>query len=170
MRARIIAVLAYIAASLTLVIAVLVPFVLMGTFSRAVAHAGLHVDASYSGGTVARTFIRSGYQIVVYQPVRPRALQRVEPFVQIVFGPAASLPAHVNEVIDLDGDGQADVRVSFTVPADHHARPSGEVSALNGKYQSFRMPGSYSFSKLMVQSGDAVLIRVPLNGSAGVAR
>jgi hypothetical protein len=34
--------------------------------------------------------------------------------------------------------------------------------ALNGKYQSFRMPGSYSFSRLMVQSGDAILVRVPL--------
>jgi hypothetical protein len=170
MRARIIAVLAYAAAGLTLAIAVLVPFVLMGTFARAVAHAGLHVDASYSGGTVARTFTRSGHQIVVYEPVRPHALQRVYPFVQIVFRPAASLPAHVSEDIDLDGDGQADVRVSFTVPADRRARPAGEVVALNGKYQSFRMPGSYSFSKLMVQSGDAVLVRVPLNSSAGLVR
>jgi hypothetical protein len=32
------------------------------------------------------------------------------------------------------------------------------------------MPGSYSFSKLMVQSGDAVLVRVPLNSSAGLVR
>lgn len=170
MRARIVAVLAYVAASLTLVIAVLVPFVLMGTFSKAVAHAGLYVDASYSGGTVARTFTRRGYQVVVYEMVRPRALQRIDPFVQIAFRPAASLPAQVNEDIDLDGDGQADVRVSFMVPADRRARPSGEVVALNGKYQSFRMPGSYSFSKLMVQSGDVVLVRVPLNNSAATAR
>jgi hypothetical protein len=49
-----------------------------------------------------------------------------------------------------------------TVPSDPHARPAGEVVALNGKYQSFRMPGSYSFSRLMVQSGDAILVRVPL--------
>ena len=41
----------------------------MGAFSKAVAHAGLHIDAAYSGGTVARTIDRGAYRIVVYQPV-----------------------------------------------------------------------------------------------------
>jgi hypothetical protein len=98
----------------------------------------------------------------VYAPVRPRALQQVAAFVQIAFRPVAALPRHVSEEIDLDGDGQPDVRVSFTVPADPHARPSGEVVALNAKYQSFTMPGNYSFSEMMVQSGGAVVVRVPL--------
>jgi len=163
MRTKLIAVLAYVGAAVTLVIAVCVPFVLMGAFSKAVAHAGLHVDPSYTGGMVARTVEHTGYQTVVYQVVQPRALQAMDPFVQIMFKPVAALPKQVSEELDLDGDGQPDVRVSFTVPADPRARPTGEVTALNGKYRSFRMPGDYSFSQMMVQSGGAVVVRVPVN-------
>ena len=166
MRGRLVAVLAYIGAAVTLAIAACVPFVLMGLFTKAVAHAGLHVDDAYSGGTVVRSVTRTSetgsYRIDVYQTVRPHALQQIDPFVQIAFRPVAALPKRVCEEVDLDGDGQADVRVSFTVPADPKARPAGEVVALNGKYQSFRMPGSYSFSELMVESGGAVVVRVPL--------
>jgi hypothetical protein len=163
MRARILSVLAYAGAAITLIIAACVPFVLIGVFSKAVAHAGLHVDASYTGGTIARTLERGTYRIEVNQPVRPRALQQADPFVQIAFTPASALSRHVSEEIDLDGDGQPDVRVSFTVPSDPKARPSGEVVALNSRYQSFRMPGNDSFSELIVQSGGAVVVRVPLN-------
>jgi hypothetical protein len=169
MRARIVTVLAYVGAAVTLIVAACVPFVLMGVFTKAVAHAGLHVDASYSGGTVARTISRNGYDVVVYRPVYPHALQQVDPFVQIAFKPVASLPEHVSEEIDLDGDGQPDVRVNFTVPANPKARPPGEVVALNGKFESFAMPGDYSFSRLMVQSDDAVVVRVPLTEKQGVA-
>jgi hypothetical protein len=163
MRARLLAVLAYVGAAFTLVIAACVPFVLMGVFSKAVAHAGLHVDEFYSGGAVARTVERGGYQVVVYQTVRPRGLQRVDPFVQIAFTSVSALPRQVSDEVDLDGDGQADVRVSFTVPTDARARPAGSVVALNGKYRGFTMPGdSSSFSELMVQGDGAVLVRVPL--------
>ncbi len=162
MRTRLIAVLAYLGAVVTLAIAVLVPFVLIGAFSNAVARAGLHIDPSYTGGAVARTVEHAGYQVAVDQVVRPRALQAIEPFVQIAFRPVAALPRQVSEEIDLDGDGQPDVRVSFTVPADPRARPLGEVVALNGKFRGFKMPGDYSFSQLMVQSGGAVVVRVPL--------
>lgn len=163
MRTRLVAVLAYVGAAVTLAIAVCVPFVLMGAFSKAVARAGLHVDPSYTGGTVARTVEHAGYQTVVYEVVRPRALQALDPFVQIAFRPVSGLPKYVSEEIDLDGDGQPDVRVSFTVPGDPRVRPAGEVTALNGKYRSFRMPGEYSFSEMMVQSGGAVVVRVPVN-------
>ena len=68
--------------------------------------------------------------------LQPRLLERIEPFVQIVFEPADALPARVSEEIDLDGDGRPDVRVSFTVPADPNAPMRGDVTALNGKYIS----------------------------------
>jgi len=54
------------------------------------------------------------------------------------------------------------VRISFTAPSDPHTRPSGEVVALNEKYESFTMPGNYSFSEMMVQSGGAIVVRVPV--------
>ncbi len=163
MRASILAILAYTAAGLTLAAAALTPFLLIGAFSAGVAHAGLHIDPAYSGGTVARILARPGYNITVYQPVRPHLLQRVDPFVQVAFSPTGSLPARVSDEVDLDGDGQPDVRISFRVPGDPHARPQGEVVALNDRYRSFSMPGRYSFSQLLVRSGDAIVVRVPLN-------
>lgn len=167
MRARILAILAYTGAGFTLLIAVCVPFVLIQAFSNVVAHAGLHIDASYSGGTIARTIQRNGYRIVVYQPVEPHLLQRVEPFVQIAFEPADSLPARVSDEIDLDGDGHPDVRVSFTVPADPRLPLRGDVLALNDKYVSLANVGGESFSRLVVRTNNQIVVRVPLNRDFG---
>lgn len=164
MRARILAILAYTGAGFTLLIAICVPFVLIGAFSGAVGHAGLHIDAAYSGGTVARTIQRDGYRIMVYQPVQPRLLERIEPFVQITFEPADALPAQVTEEIDLDGDGQPDVRVRFTVPADPRAPLRADVVALNDTYVSLTNVGSDSFSRLIVRTNNQIVVRVPLSG------
>lgn len=163
MRERITAVLAYIGAGLTLIVAALVPFVLMGAFSHLVAHAGLRVDAAYSGGTIARTIERKGYQIAVYQPVKPHLLQRVEPFVQIAFKPAATLPPRVDDAVDLDGDGKPDVQIKFAMPVTAQAPLSGDVVALNDGYQSLSNVGGDSFSRLLVRSGDQIVVRVPLS-------
>ncbi len=162
MRARILSILAYTGAGLMLLVAVCVPFVLMGVFSNVVAHAGLHIDATYSGGTIARTIQRDGYRIVVYQPVQPRLLERVEPFVQIVFEPADSLPAHVSDEVDLDGDGRPDVRVSFSLPADAGTKMRGDVTALNGGYVSLANVADKSFSRMVVRAGNQIVVRVPV--------
>jgi len=164
MRARIPSLLAYVGAALSLIVAACTPFVLMGALSQAVARTGVHVDAVYSGGTIARTVMRDGYQIDVYRPVQPHALQNVDPFVQIAFRPAASLPRRFSTELDLDGDGRPDVRVSLVMPRNPRARPSGEVVALSEAYRSFRMPGSEAgFSELIAQSNGAVLVRIPVN-------
>jgi hypothetical protein len=164
MRSRLLAVLAYLGAAVALLVAACTPFVLIGAFTNAVARTGVHVDAVYTGGTIARTVFRDGYQIDIYRPVQPHALQKLDPFIQIAFRPTASLPRSVNEEIDLDGDGQPDVRVRFVLPKDPAARPAGEVVALNAKYRSFRMPASdLGFSELIAQSNGAVLVRVPMN-------
>ncbi len=162
MPARIRSFLAYTGAGLTLAVAVCVPFVLIGGFSNAVAHAGLHIDSVYSGGTIARTIQRDGYRIEIYRVVRPRMLERIEPFVQIAFDPADRLPAQVNEEIDLDGDGRADVRVSFAVPSDASAKMHGEVTALNGGYVSLSNVSDESFSRMVVRADNRVVVRVPL--------
>jgi hypothetical protein len=163
MRTRILSILAYTGAGFMLLIAACVPFVLIGAFSGVVAHAGLHIDPMYSGGTIARTVQRDGYRIVVYQPVQPRMLERIDPFVQIVFEPADRLPARVSDEVDLDGDGQADVRVSFTVPTDANAKLRGDVTALNGKYVSLAHVSDESFSRMVVRTGNEIVVRVPVN-------
>lgn len=167
MRSRILSILAYTGAGLTLLVAVCVPFVLMGAFTNVVAHAGLHIDAVYSGGAIARTVQRDGYQIVVYQPVQPRLLEHIEPFVQIVFEPADSLPAHVSEEIDLDGDGRPDVRVSFAMPADPNAPLRGDVTAHTQNFISLTNVGGESFSRMVVRTGNKIVVRVPMNKGTG---
>jgi hypothetical protein len=162
MRRRITPILAYIGAGLMLAVTVCVPFVLIGAFSHAVARTGLHIDAAYTGGTVARTIAHEGYRVMIYKPVQPHALQRMDPFAQIAFTPASALPPRVLEDVDLEGRGQPDVRISFVVPSDPHARPSGQIVALNSHYQSFTMPGPYSFSQLIVHTGDTILVRVSI--------
>jgi hypothetical protein len=157
MRARILSILAYTGAGLTLLIAVCVPFVLIGGFSNVVAHAGLHIDATYSGGTIARTIQRNGYRIEVYQPVKPRMLERTGPFVQIVFEPADALPAQVNDEIDLDGDGRPDA----------NAKMHGDVTALNGGYISLSNVSDESFSRMVVRAGNKIVVRMPLNEGTG---
>jgi hypothetical protein len=177
MRSRILAVLAYCAAALTLLVAILTPFLLMGMFTKAVAHAGLHIDTIYSGGTVARTLTHTNshgsYQVAVYRVVRPRALQGGEAFVQVTLRPVSALGPVCSEAVDLDGDGEPDVRIDLTIPADSHDRPGGSVVALNHKYRSFSIgrplastPRGFrdnaSFSQLIVRTGDTVVVRVPL--------
>jgi hypothetical protein len=163
MRARILAVLSYGGATLSLIVAACTPFVLLGAFSQAVARTGIHVDAVYSGGVIARTVLRSAWQIDIYRPVEPRALQDADPFVQIAFRPATALPRRFTDEIDLDGDGRPDIRVQLLIPKDPSARPSGEVIALNPIYRSFRMPGNeIGFSELIAQSNGAMLVRVPI--------
>ncbi|MGB8258832.1 MAG: hypothetical protein WCE75_00705 [Terracidiphilus sp.] len=163
MRERITATLGYVAAGLTLAIAVLVPFLLMGTFEDAVAHAGLRVDDAYTGGAVARTVERGGYRILVYRAVQPKGLRQGEAFVQLAFEPAGKLPAEVNETADLDGDGQPDVQVRFTMAGDTEAPLRGKVIALNSRYQSFASPAGESMTRIVARTGDRVLVRVPVS-------
>ncbi len=163
MRKRILLILAYAGATLTLLIASCTPFYLMDAFSNAVAHAGLHIDATYSGGPIARTYQRQGYQIVVHQPVRTHALQQAGPFVQIEFKPASALPAVVDEEIDLDGDGRNDVHVTFAMDRRPGAKLRGNVIALNGNYETMSGVGDDSFSRMLVAVNGAVIVRVPFH-------
>ena len=162
MRARILSILAYTGAGLTLLIAVCVPFVLIGGFSKRCGARRAAYRRQYSGGTIARTIQREGYRIEVYQRVEPRMLERIEPFVQIVFEPADALPARVNDEIDLDGDGRPDVRVSFTMPTDPNAKMHGDVTALNGSYVSLSNLSDESFSRMVVRAGNKIVVRVPV--------
>lgn len=154
--------LGYAAAALTVVVALLVPFVLTGTFSRVFAGLGLHVDEMYSGGPVVRTIQANGYTVAVHRAVSPHYLQREAPFVQLDWSPAAALPAQVREDVDVDGDGRPDVRVSFDVPRDPKALLHGNVEALNARYQSRQNLARQKFSSLIVRVDDAILVRVPL--------
>jgi hypothetical protein len=75
--------LGYTAAGMTVLAAVLVPFLLMGLFTKGFTKLGLHVDEMYSGGPTVRTIQADGYTITIHKAVYPHLLQTEKPFVQL---------------------------------------------------------------------------------------
>ena len=154
--------LGYTAAGMTVFAAVLTPFLLMGLFTKGFASLGLHVDEMYTGGPKVRTVKAAAYSIDIHRPVSPHMLQREKPFVQLDWKPANALPAHVSDVVDVDGDGLPDICVSFDVPKDVKTPLRVNVEALNPRYEAMRNVGKESFSRLIVRVDNAILVRVPL--------
>jgi len=156
-------ILGYTAAALTVLAAVLTPFVLIGLFTRGVAATGVSVDPVYTGGKVSHTVVRQNYQVVVHSPVSPRGpLQRGAPYVQLVWQPATALPPRVSDEIDLTDDRQADLRVTFDVPRDPKAELRVDVEPLTALVQPLRRVGKESLSSLIARVGDTIVVRVPL--------
>jgi len=149
---------------MTMLAAVLVPFVLMGLFTKGFTKLGLHVDEMYSGGPTVRIIQANGYTVTIHKAVYPHLLQTEKPFVQLDWKPVNALPQHVSDAVDVDGDGQPDVRVSFDVPKDSKMPLRVDVEALNPRYQAMRNVGKQKFSELIVRVDDAILVRVPLTG------
>ena len=116
----------------------------------------------YSGGPAVRTIQAQGYTIEIHRAVYPHMLQTEKPFVQIDWKPVAALPAHVTDAVDIDGDGQPDVRVSFDVPKDPKTPLRVDVDSLNPGYQAMHNVGKHKFSELIVPVDDTILVRVPL--------
>jgi hypothetical protein len=156
------AILGYTAAGITIIVALLVPFLLMGAFSDGFAALPLHVDEVYSGGPTARTIPMGAYSINIHRTVTPHYFQSEKPFVQLDWTPVSALPAHVSDVVDVDGDGQPDLRVSFDVPRDAKTQLRVDVEPLNPNYQAMRNAGKEHFSRLIVRVDNAILVRVPL--------
>ncbi len=154
--------LGYTAAGLTVLAAVLTPFLLYGLFTKGFAALGLHVDEMYSGGPKVRTVKTAAYSIDIHRTVSPHMLQTEKPFVQLDWRPVSALPGHVSDAVDVDGDGQPDIRVRFDVPKDPKTPLRVNVEALNPRYEAMRNVGKERFSKLIVRVDDAILVRVPL--------
>ena len=154
--------LGYTAAGMTVLAAVLTPFLLMGLFTKGFAALGLRVDEVYSGGPKVRIIKAAGYSIDIHRPVYPHLLQSEKPFVQLDWKPVSALPPHVSDVVDVDGNGRPDIHVSFDVPADAKTPLRVNVESLNPHYEAMRNVGKERFSKLIVRVDNAILVRVPL--------
>jgi hypothetical protein len=154
--------LGYTAAGLTMLAAVLTPFLLYGLFAKGFAAMGLHVDEIYSGGPLLRTVQHGAYTIAIHRAVYPHLMQSEKPFVQLDWSPVSALQSHVSDLVDIDGDGQPDLRVSFEVRADPKAPLHVDVEPLNPRYEAMRGAGKEEFSRLIVRVDNAILVRVPL--------
>jgi hypothetical protein len=159
---RLRATLGYTAAAITVLAALLTPFLLMGLFSNGFVALGFHVDEMYSGGPKVRAIPMGAYSIDVHRPVYPHLLQTEKPFVELDWRPVSALPQHVSDAVDIDGDGQPDIRVSFDVPRDPKAPLRVDVDSLNPRYQAMRNAGKEKFSRLIVRVDNAILVRVPI--------
>ena len=159
---RLTAKLGYFAAGLTLCAAVLTPFWLYGQFTKGFSSLGLRVDEMYSGGPKVRTVQASGYSIDIHRQVSPHMLQREKSFVQLDWRPVGSLPAHVSDFVDIDGDGKPDVHVTFDAPRDPKAPLRVDVEPLNPRYEAMRNVGKQKYSELIVRVDDAILVRIPV--------
>jgi len=160
---RLKAVLGYGGAILTSVAMLVMPFVLFPLFTQGVAATGVQVDPVYGGGRTARVVARDGYRIVVNHPVRSRALLAAPaPFVQLAWEPAAALPAHVADEVDVDGDGRADLAVRFDVPADTAAALFVDVTPASEGFRPLRHVSRESFSRLIARVAGRIVVRVPL--------
>ena len=154
--------LGYTAAGLTVFAAVLVPFLFYAFFAKGFSSLGLHVDEVYSGGPTIRTMQQAGYTIDIHRPVSPHFWQREKPFVQLDWKPVSVLPSHVSDTVDIDGDGNPDVYVSFDVPKDPKTKLRVNVEPLNPRYAAMRNVGKEKFSELVVRVDDAIIVRIPL--------
>ncbi len=156
-------VLGYTAAALTVLAAVLIPFLSMNAFTRGVAATGVRIDPSYSGGDAASTIDRGAYRIIVNRPVRKAApLQRLHPFVQLTWKPASALPQNVSDSVDIDGDGTPDATVTFAVPKDAKAPLRAEVAALTTAVRHGGTITRQSFSSVIARAGDSIVVRIPV--------
>jgi hypothetical protein len=156
------ATLGYTAAAMTVLAALLTPFLLFGSFTSGVAALPLHVDEVYSGGPKMRAIQMGAYSIDIHRPVYPHMLQNEKPFVQLDWSPVSALPGHVSDLVDIDGDGQPDVRVSFDLPKNPRTPLRVDVEPLNPRYQTMHSVGKEKFSSLIVRVDNAILVRVPL--------
>ena len=156
------AALGYTGAGLTLCAAVLAPFLLLDVLTKGFTGLGLHVDEMYSGGPKIRTVQASSYTVDIHRQVSPHFFQTEKPFVQLDWKPMSALPAHVSDLVDIDGDGQPDVRVTFDVPKDPKAPLRVNVDSLNPRYPAMQVTGKPRFSRLIVRVDDAILVRLPV--------
>lgn len=150
------------AAVLTMVAALLVPFVLYGSIAKGVAALGLHVDEVYSGGPIVRTIQQDAYTIDIHRVVTPHMLQNEAPFVQLDWMPVSAMPAEVSDIVDVDGDGLPDLRVTFAVPRDPKTVLHADVESMNPRYASMKNAEKGKYSRLIVRVDDSILVRVPL--------
>ena len=156
------ATLGYTAAAMTVLVAILTPFLFLNLFASGVSALGLHVDEVYSGGPRVRAVQMGTYSIEIHRTVYPHLLQSEKPFVQLDWKPASALPAHVSDLVDIDGDGKPDVRVSFDVPKDPKAQLHVNTEPLDPRYCAMRNVGKERFSRFVVRVDKTVLVRVPL--------
>jgi hypothetical protein len=109
-----------------------------------------------------RTIQAGAYTIDIHRQVTPHFWQTEKPFVQIDWRPATALPSYISEWVDIDGDGQPDVQVSFDIPPDRSGKLSVNVDSINPRYEPMRDVGKRKFSSMIARVDEAIVVRIPV--------
>jgi hypothetical protein len=115
--AKLKSILGYIAAALSIPImiaAVSTWAVFDQAGSQFISATGLKTSANWTGGEVVQTIDHGVYQTDIHRPVFDALIgEHPEGFIQVAWRPPEALPAHIDETIDFDADGQADFRIEL---------------------------------------------------------
>jgi hypothetical protein len=76
--------------------------------------------------------------------------------------PVSALPSHVTDTVDVEGDGEPDLRVDFDVPRDPKASLHVNVEPLGPGFEAMNNAGKEKYSRLIVRVDDSIFVRVPL--------
>ena len=156
--------LGYGMATLVLAILFITPFNLLSRFSGLVGGLGLRPHPKFAGGPVARTLDRGSYQVEISAPAREIGpLEQKFHFVQVSWSPLKALPERIQEQLDLDGDGRAEVALAFAVPKDSAGPLRGSVQVLDSaKVAPIQELGRKDLSALLVRLDQRIVARIPV--------
>jgi hypothetical protein len=156
--------LGYAAAALTVLLALALPIKGFPLFLSALGGLNLKIAPWFSGGEEAIVMDRGGYRIKVYHPVYPALVGEGEKgFVQVVWQPRSALPAQVQEMVDLNGDGTVDCEVSFSNPPGETGPPLLTVNPKAPWVSPVQDSPTRSFEGVLVERvKDAMYVRIPV--------
>jgi len=161
---RIVPILAYGAAVLTVLFALALPIKGFPIFLSAVGALNLKIAPWFSEGEVAFVVDRSDHQIKVYRPVYPALIgEGSKGFVQLVWHPRSALPPQVREMVDLNGDGTVDCEIFFSNPPGEKAAPMLTVIPKSPWVLSVHNSPTTSLEGVLIERvKDAMFVRIPI--------
>jgi len=161
---RIVYLLTYGTAVLTVLFALALPIKVMPFFLSVVGALDLKIAPWFSGGEKAFVIDRGSHQITVYHPVYPSLIgEGSKGFVQLVWQPRSALPSRVQEAIDLNRDGIIDCQISFPNPPAETARPVLTVIPKSLWVLPVQNSPTTSLSEVLIEKGrDAIFVRIPV--------
>jgi hypothetical protein len=108
---------------------------------KLVSATGLKVSPLYTGGEVLRTVDHETYKTLIHKPVFDGLLcPRSKGFIQVDWTPMDSLPATIDETIDIYGNGQTDFHIELD-------SKTGAVKLTPSNSQILGLQGTYKLKK-----------------------
>jgi len=161
---RLIVLLGYGAAGLTVLFALALPIKLFPVFLSVIGALDLKIAPQFSGGEVAFVIDRGSHQIKVYHPVYPALFgQGAKGFVQLVWQPRRALPSQVQDSIDLNRDGTVDCEISFSNPPGEAGTPLLTVNPKSPWVFPAHNSPTLSLEGVLIEKvKDTMFVRVPI--------